>query len=192
MDNIAKFLFETGMLQNIPRSGLFFLGSGNQSVAEHTHRASIIAYILMLNSSEVVDESKLLKMIIFHDFFESRIGDLNWVNHKYVNVDIKKVLEEISNDYPFSDELVSLIKEFESQQTYESKIANDADQLEFLLTLKTQIDIGNKNAEDWVSSIIDRLHTQTAKDIAIEIFQTNYDEWWFSDKNDKYWSNRDS
>jgi hypothetical protein len=35
-DGIVDFLFEAGMLAKSPRSGFFFLGSGNQSIAERT------------------------------------------------------------------------------------------------------------------------------------------------------------
>jgi len=38
MSQHAKFLYEVGMLQRTPRSGFAFLGSGKQSVAEHTYR----------------------------------------------------------------------------------------------------------------------------------------------------------
>lgn len=192
MDKLnAKFLFEIGMLQNIPRSGLFFLGTGRQSVAEHTHRAMAIAFLLSTNSSEKVDQLQLLKMILFHDFLEARISDLNWVNHKYVQPNIEKALHSIVQDYPFATEIAELIDEFENQKTIESQIANDADQIEFIITLKTQHDLGNKNAIDWVPAIKQRLHTELGKKLVDEILSTKYDEWWFSNKKDAYWINRE-
>jgi putative hydrolase of HD superfamily len=36
MKNIANLLFEAKMLKEIPRSGFHFLGSGKESIAEHT------------------------------------------------------------------------------------------------------------------------------------------------------------
>ena len=54
--NIADFLFEVGMLAKTPRSGFFFLGSGEQSVSEHTTRTIYIGYTLaMLNSDQNID-----------------------------------------------------------------------------------------------------------------------------------------
>jgi hypothetical protein len=42
---IANFLFEVGILDKTPRSGFHFLGTGNQTVAEHVNRVCFIGYI---------------------------------------------------------------------------------------------------------------------------------------------------
>jgi len=46
MHNIANLLFEAGMLKRTPRTGLQFLGSGSESVAEHAFRVTFIGYVL--------------------------------------------------------------------------------------------------------------------------------------------------
>ena len=46
MIEIVNLLHEIGMLSSIPRSGFAFLGSGKQSVAEHSFRVTLIAYVL--------------------------------------------------------------------------------------------------------------------------------------------------
>ena len=46
MKNLANFLFEAGMLKRTPRTGFQFLGSGAESVAEHSFRTSLIGYTL--------------------------------------------------------------------------------------------------------------------------------------------------
>ena len=40
MKNLANFLFEVGMLKRTPRTGFQFLGSGAESVAEHSFRTA--------------------------------------------------------------------------------------------------------------------------------------------------------
>ena len=55
---IANFLFEVGILAKTPRSGFHFLGTGEQSVAEHINRVSYIGYILALMDG-TVDISKV-------------------------------------------------------------------------------------------------------------------------------------
>ena len=56
LKNIADFLFEVGMLAKTPRSGFFFLGSGQQSVSEHTTRTIYIGYTLaMLAENKNID-----------------------------------------------------------------------------------------------------------------------------------------
>ena len=46
--SVANFLFEVGILARTPRSGFHFLGTGDQTVAEHINRACYIAYMLAL------------------------------------------------------------------------------------------------------------------------------------------------
>jgi putative hydrolases of HD superfamily len=43
---IVNFLFEVGILSKTPRSGFYFLGSGNQSVAEHINRVVYVGLCL--------------------------------------------------------------------------------------------------------------------------------------------------
>ena len=46
MKNIVDFLFEAGFLKKLKRSGYAYLGSGDESVADHTCRTLFIAYVL--------------------------------------------------------------------------------------------------------------------------------------------------
>ena len=46
---IANFLFEVGILARTPRSGFHFLGTGDQTVAEHINRVSYIGYMLAIS-----------------------------------------------------------------------------------------------------------------------------------------------
>ena len=94
MKFLAKFLFETGMLKRTPRSGLQFLGSGSESVAEHSFRVIMIAYTLA-HMDASADESRVLKMALVHDILESRTGDLNYVNKKYLTVDEEKAAQDV-------------------------------------------------------------------------------------------------
>ena len=43
MKRIANLLFEAKMLKEIPRSGYHFLGSGRETVAEHSFMITFIA-----------------------------------------------------------------------------------------------------------------------------------------------------
>ncbi len=40
MQSIVNLLFEAGMLKRTPRTGLQFLGTGSESVAEHAFRVT--------------------------------------------------------------------------------------------------------------------------------------------------------
>lgn len=183
MKEIANFLFETGMLKRTPRTGLQFLGSGKESVAEHSYRAIVIGYTLAKLCMEA-DEARVLKLMLFHDILETRTGDLNYVNKKYVGVDEEKAAAELADSLPFGNELKDLLKEFREKKTQESLIANDADQLELILMLKEYGDLGNKYADEWISFALKRLHTVQAKALAESILSADSAEWWFKEKND--------
>ena len=183
MKEISNFLFEIGMLKRTPRTGLQFLGSGKESVAEHCFRVIMIGYTLAKLNAHV-DENRVMKMTLFHDILESRTGDLNYVNKKYLTVDEEKAVNELAADLPFGEELKALLKEFHEKKTEESLIANDADQLELILMLKEYGDLGNKYTKDWITFAMKRLHTAPAKKLAETILSTDSAEWWFKDKSD--------
>jgi len=81
MKNLANFFFEVGMLKRTPRTGFQFLGSGAQSVAEHSFRTAIIVYTLACLYG-TVDTARVVQLCLFHDVPEARIGDLNYVAKK--------------------------------------------------------------------------------------------------------------
>ncbi len=183
MKDICNFLFEIGMLKRTPRTGLQFLGSGKESVAEHCFRVIIIGYTLAKLNPQV-DENKVLKMTLLHDILESRTGDLNYVNKKYLKVDEEKAVNELAATLPFGEELKALLKEFHEKKTAESLIANDADQLELIIMLKEYGDLGNKYTKDWIGFALKRLCTTQARELAETILSTDSAEWWFKDKSD--------
>jgi putative hydrolase of HD superfamily len=183
MKDICNFLFEIGMLKRTPRTGLQFLGSGKESVAEHCFRVIIIGYTLSKLNPQV-DENKVLKMTLLHDILESRTGDLNYVNKKYLKVDEEKAVNELASTLPFGEELKALLKEFHEKKTEEALIANDADQLELIIMLKEYGDLGNKYTKDWIGFALKRLCTAQARELAQTILSTDSAEWWFKDKSD--------
>jgi len=187
MDAIANFLFEVGMLKRTPRTGLQFLGSGEESVAEHVFRVVFIGYALVRMEQDV-DELKVLKMCFLHDLPEARIGDLNYVNKKYVTADETKAIRDLAETIPFGGDIEQIIEEFNRAETREAQLANDADQLELILMLKEYKDLGNKYADEWISYALKRLRTEKAQALAHAIIDTDSTSWWFKDKGD-WWIN---
>ncbi len=187
MKNIANFLFEAGMLKRTPRSGFQFLGSGAESVAEHIFRTTYIGYALG-KLAKNIDVDRLVRICLFHDLPEARTGDLNYVNKKYVAADEQKAVDDLARTLPFGKELRELVREFIEGQTEEAKLAKDADQLEMILALKEYKDLGNRYADEWLEFSLKRLQTDTAKELARTILETDSSLWWFSDKGD-WWVN---
>ena len=186
MKGIVNFLFETGMLKKTPRTGYQFLGSGKESVAEHSFRTAVIGYILSLE--EKVDSQKTTLMCLFHDLHEARTGDHNYVNKKYVQINEDKAVEDLTKNIPFGQEIMELTREFNNGQTIESQIARDADQIDLILELKEQQDLGNRYATEWLYYAEKRLITKSAKKLTREILETDSTDWWFK-KKDELWVN---
>ena len=176
-----------GMLKKTPRTGYQFLGSGGESVADHSFRTAVIGYVLA-SQEPGADCNKVVLMCLFHDFPEARTGDLNYVNKKYVDAKEKTAVEDLANTLPFGDELRELILEFIEGKTREAQLAWDADQLEMILALKEYKDVGNTYADEWLEFSLKRLQTDTAKELARTILETDSSLWWFSDKGD-WWVN---
>jgi putative hydrolase of HD superfamily len=189
LNSIANFLFEVGMLAKTPRSGFFFLGSGEQSVAEHLNRASYIGFTLA-QMNGTVDTGKVVQMCLFHDIAEARVSDLNYVHQKYTERKEDEAVADLVKTLPFGNTIKEIIHEYEERKTLESKMAKDSDNLELILSLKEQLDIGNERAQSWIDRALERLVTDEAKQLASVIVKTESDSWWFGNKEDTWWVNR--
>ena len=189
LKKITNYLFEVGILANTPRSGFYFLGSGKQSVAEHINRVCYIGHALALMDGQV-DEGKVMQMCLFHDVAESRVSDLNYVHQKYTKRDEEKAQKDLCDSLPFGEKINKLLHEYEERITPEALIAKDADNIEWIMSLKEQYDTGNSRAKEWIPSAIKRLKTKPAQELASVIMDTKSDEWWFGDKEDSWWVNR--
>ena len=187
MKALINFLFEVGMLKKTPRTGYQFLGSGNESVAEHSFRTAVIGYMLSHDESEA-DPFKTVLMCLFHDLHEARTGDQNYVNKRYVRVDEDKAMRDLAQELPFGHDLVSLNQEFNQGESPEACISRDADQLALIIELKEQQDLGNRYAAEWIHFALKRLRTENAKKMAQEILETDWTDWWFEKKTD-WWVN---
>lgn len=187
---IANYLYEAGMLNKTPRSWTGFLGTGEQSVAEHMYRMLHIVYALA--KMEKVNLSRMLEMAMFHDFAEGRVSDLNYVHQKYVTSDEEKAMNDLTKTLPFGDSINEVLSEYKTRETLESKLVKDADNIELLLSLKEQQSIGNPKAEEWMSFTEKRIKTDAGKQLAEVVLATHPDEWWFSDKDkqDDWWVTR--
>ena len=188
MEKIAQFLFEAGMLSKTPRTGYRFLGTGRQSVAEHLFGTALIGYVLC-RLEPTADINKVLTMCLLHDFAEARTGDQNYVYKKYVAVDERRALEDLTVGLPFGNEIKELLAEFNEQKTREALLVHDADQLELLVQLKEEQDLGNTHAKEWLRNAMKRLRTEVGKSLASMVVTTNFTDWWFKGEEEEWWVN---
>jgi len=184
MQNIANLLFEAKMLKEIPRSGYHFLGAGKESVAEHSFMITFIAYAIA-EMEPAADRLKLVTMCLVHDLPEARTGDLNYVQKKYVTSHERRAVEDSMRDIPFGSSIAELIREFNEGKTLEARLANDADQIAFILDLKALSDIGHRPPRKWLPIVLARVQTETGKQLCENIMQTAWDNWWMKNYVDK-------
>ncbi|MFH2090934.1 MAG: HD domain-containing protein [Pseudomonadota bacterium] len=179
MKQIANLLFEARILKDINRSGYAFLGSGKESIAEHSFMTALICFV-MAKMDETLNIERLVTMALVHDLAEARTGDLNYVEKKYSNPDESKAISHLIKHISFGKDIKNLIEEFNQGRTKEAMLVNDADQISFILELKKQSDIGAKGPEKWLPVVMERLKTSMGKKMAQSIMDTSWDEWWMN------------
>ena len=184
MKDIANLLFEAAHLKRTPRSGFNFLGAGKESVAEHTFCTLFIAWV-MAKMDTRVDALRLMSMCLMHDLPESRMGDLNYVQKQYVTADESAALDHVGDSTSLGPDISDLVQEFNKAETLEARLAKDADQISLVIELKTLADIGFKPPRKWLPLVRKRLQTETGKQIAEAIAQTDWDTWWLKNYVDR-------
>lgn len=180
MKPVANLLFEARILKDLVRSGYAFLGSGRETIAEHSFMTAFICFTLARLESDV-DREKLISMALVHDLAEARTGDFNYVEKKYSQVNEKKAVSHLTRHVSFGDDITALVDEFNEARSKEALLAHDADQISFILELKKLDDLGNKGPDKWLPIIIDRLKTEVGKNLVKSIMETGWDEWWLND-----------
>ncbi|MBI4092628.1 MAG: HD domain-containing protein [Candidatus Kerfeldbacteria bacterium] len=175
---IANFIYEAGILSKTPRSGLWFLGTGRQTVAEHSLRTAMIGFALASMTTKA-DRNKVVLMCVFHDLGEGRTSDLNYVHQRYGRMAEAQAVKDISKSVEFGHEIAGFFREFEAQKTLEAKLAKDADNLEWIATLREEEEKGNRKAAAWAKSALKRLKTSVGRSVARFLMSTHPDAWWF-------------
>ena len=102
---IANFIYETGIHSQTPRSGFWFLGSGNQSVAEHLFHTAMITYALCYLEPKA-DKNKAVLMALFHDIGEGRTSDHNYVHQRYGRLAEAQAVKDMSQSVPFGPKIL--------------------------------------------------------------------------------------
>ncbi len=179
--DIAKFLYEVGQLKRVKRSGWWIAGMKDpESVAEHSFRTAVIAYILA--RLEKADAGKAILMALFHDMPETRTNDAHRIVRRYANwVDVdRKAVAEQSKRLPdeMAKQMITLFEEFEEEASFEAKVVRDADLLECIVQAREYQAIGYHDVADWIFNAQSALKTESAKKLASECIETEPKEWW--------------
>lgn len=188
MEEIIDFLFESGQLKNVKRSGWWLAGVKDpESVADHVFRTMLIARILA--EEEGGDKDKINLMVLYHDIHEARMNDKHKVAARYIENGNSKhnCIEEQTSKLPgfLKEEVKALFTEANERKTKEALIVNDADLLECAFQAKEYLDTGYKECADWLDNIGKVLVTGTGKEMLKQIKKTNSRQWWHGLKDIK-------
>ena len=131
---LAKLLVELGTLKLIPRSGWLKIGIKHpESVAEHSFRTAVIAYVLArLDGIDVKEACTIAFLALLHDSHEARTLDLHRLAKKYARIDEERAKREQLSELDIEELFCKLEKSGISKDEAENYV-KDADNLELLI-----------------------------------------------------------
>ena len=181
---IVSFGYEAGQLKKLPRAGWLLAGIASpESVADHSFRVAVLAYVIAVQ--EGANPERAATLGLFHDFPESRIGDVPNVGRPYVTTaDPNKVIADQTAALPadLAAHITDLIAEHESAKspnaTLESRCSRDADKLECLMQAREYQAQGNQLVQPWIDSMIPAISTRTGMALAKTAQDLSPSIWW--------------
>jgi putative hydrolase of HD superfamily len=143
-DDVIRLYFEINHLKQLYRQGWLEKGrdvpeSKCESVADHVFGMAVLALIVCDTYGLNVNRSKVLTMILIHEFGEVRDGD------RFVQSEPDKrqrheaeraAIEDLLKNFPQRVEYIALWEEFEQGETPEAQLARELDKLEMVLQSK--------------------------------------------------------
>ncbi len=96
-----------------------------------------------------IDPYRATLMALAHDLGEGRTGDLNYVHQRYGRLSEKNALEDLAKTVPFGNELLALYEEEQGRTTPMAQLVKDADNLEWIASLREEEAKGNVKARQW-------------------------------------------
>ncbi len=170
---IINWFYELGDLKRIARSGWWSAKVQRpETVAEHSFRAAVIAYVLA--DAEGEDAEHVSFLALMHDAHEARVLDLHKVSKAYVTVDEGKAEKHQLAKLPPALRRKLSVAPTKSEQT----IIKDADVLELALTAREYESLGYAETRTWLRRAGEKLKTKTAKKWFRELSTTSPSNWY--------------
>jgi 5'-deoxynucleotidase len=140
IQEIVDFCKHVGRLKRISRKGWVSWVKVKQpeSVADHSFRSAILA--MCLSDLKGLDTEKIVRMALLHDVHEALIGDYDYFDKKKIGLNEVKLREEEAISSVFSvlpetikQKYISLADEYRVQETDDSKLVRQVDQMEMIM-----------------------------------------------------------
>lgn len=184
MPSLVNLVFEAALVKRVRRTGFQVLGEHEELLGEHLFMTAVIAYFLankLRKSGITIDMEKVLLMSIFHDFHESRTGELDKIHLQYTSRDQGRANHDLFAD---SDSgLLSVLDEYEKKESDEARLVYEANILSLLVELKPMCERGNPHARDWFDGNRFRLKLPETQDLAAQLAATDSQDWWKGIRN---------
>jgi 5'-deoxynucleotidase YfbR-like HD superfamily hydrolase len=179
-DPVAVFAYEVGCLKRSPRIQWQRAGVPiPESVAEHSHRAAVLAYIIA--HLEGVDPERAATLAIFHDVPETRTTDPQPIMRRNgTPSDAELVAKHQTAGLPaaLAASIRVIIADVEAKVTLESICVQDADKLECLLQAREYQAQGYSQLEALVHSMARSMRTATGRKLAERARKVSPSTWW--------------
>jgi len=179
-----ELLYEVGTMRHIARSWSQFGNPDFSNLAEHTLRVIWIA--LVIGKHENADLGKICQLALFHDVSETRAGDINYLTRMYVQRDEEKAVKDLAYGTVIESEIIDYWLDVEEKNSLEAKIVKDADNLDCDLELQEQMTLGvtmKETLSEIRKAVYNKLHTETAKKLYLEIQNSDPNEWHAKGRN---------
>lgn len=184
MYEVVRFGYETGQLKRLPRAGWLLAGVRDpESVAEHSFRVGVLAYVVAV--LEGADPDRAAALGLFHDLPETRIGDVPSVGRRYVTTAAPRdvVVDQVAGlPGPLAAHIAALIDEHENATTAaatpEARCSRDADKLDCLLQAREYQTQGNQHVQPWVDTMAAAVRTATGRRLAAAAQEVDPGAWW--------------
>lgn len=177
---IAKYVFEAGMLKRVARSGWWAEKIKNpESVADHTFRTAVMAFVLArMEGCDEKTANRICTAAVFHDMHETRLLDLNKITARYITVD-EELEKKVEGEQVklLSPQIRNSIIDALKISDGERKILKDADLLECAFQAREYADTGYASTMKWLVRIEKKLQTKSAKMLLEKIKTTDSGEW---------------
>lgn len=187
LSDVVSFAYETGHLKNTPRSGwLLARVRDPESVAEHSHRTAVLAYLIA--HLEGADPQRACTLAVFHDVPETRTTDLHSVAKRHTTAeDPTETVKRQTTGFPgaLGQAVRAIIGEVEAKASREAMCAKDADKLECLLTAREYQTEGYTDLAPWVENMATSMRTTTGRQLA-ELAQTTEPRVWWDEVVSSY------
>ena len=133
---LLAFAHAAGALKDVARAGWALRGVADpESVAEHSHRAAILALVLAPRAEPALDVARCVAMALVHDLAEARVGDITPFDG--ISADEKRRREEAAmaelSALAGAPDLLALWREYDAAETPEARFVKEIDKLETVL-----------------------------------------------------------